>query len=114
MGGTLKVQQPSPSAPSASHEAGQAASHSVAMRWMTYLKVHRLRGIPAMIDGYPQQLNFGASFKCHSRMECRLIKVLFNIYQTCGWCGFGDGGTALESFLGEIGTNVTASEGRKP
>lgn len=45
-----------------------------------------------MIDGYPQQLNFRASFKCHSRMECRLIKVLFNIYQTCGRCGFGGGG----------------------
>lgn len=25
-------------------------------------------------------------------MERRLIKVLFNIYQTCGRCGFGGGG----------------------
>lgn len=65
---------------------GQAASHNSALRWMADLKVHHPRGIPAMIDGYPQQLNFRAS-KCHSRMECHLIKVLFNIYQTCGWAG---------------------------
>lgn len=83
------MRQPSPSAPSTSDEEGKAASHNIATRWMAYLKVHRPRGSPAMIDGYPQQLNFRA-FKCHSRMECHLIKVLFNIYQICGWGGVGE------------------------
>lgn len=78
-------QQPSRST---TDEEGKAPSHSIVVRWMAYLKVHCLRGFPEMIDGHPQQLNFRA-FKCHSRMECHLIKVLFNIYQM--WMGWGGG-----------------------
>ena len=88
------MRQPSPSAPSTSEEEGTAASHWIAGRWMMRLSIHRPVGIPSMIDGYPQQLNFRAS-KCHSRRECHLIKVVFNIYQTCGGVGFGGQGVLL-------------------
>lgn len=88
------MRQPPPSAPWTGDEEGKAASHNITRRWMAYLKVHCPQGNPAMIDGYPQQLNFRA-FKCHSEMEFHLIEVLFNIYQTCGRGGVGTCGVTL-------------------
>ena len=61
---------------------------------MAGLQVHCPAGVQAVIDGDPQRLNFRA-FKCHSGIECHLIKVLFNIYQTCAGVGLGAHGVML-------------------